>query len=148
MIVVTSAMRNFEVKDSEEVLKVFKALGFNESNVYNNHLVIAGQEKALTNDLIFLDGGKPVAVLNNDDFTYYNLEGEQIEFKADKQQQMYWFEYLQEKLLDDKQIAAIVEISCDKLRYADSYTVVVSKKEVCHSSTSEFILNTAKRLEK
>jgi hypothetical protein len=151
MDIVTSAMKNFKVKDVEEVLKVFKTLGYIESNIYNDCFVIAGQEKALVDDLVLVneETSKAVAVFVDDEEIYYNLEGKQIEVEpTDKYKHLYWFEYLQEKLLNNEQIAVITEISYEKLHYADSYTVIISKKGIYKNSTSAFISKTIEKIEK
>ena len=153
---VTSAGNEFKVKDKEEVLQVISSLGYEESEIYNdNSLFIGSYEKTIDDDNVIIEKStnKPVAVeVNseyyelNEDETETDLINDIINDNGSKYEIIVWHEYLQRKLLDNKQVAVITEAGNEKLRYAGSYTIIISKDGIFENSSQRFIQDTLTKL--
>lgn len=153
---VTSNNREFKVKDEQEVLSVFQELGYDESELYdNNSLFIGSYDKPIEDDIVIIDKAtnKAVAVLCEcgDNLSVLNEEFDEEEIEEnyedeEKYSQVLWYDYLQSKLLDDNQIAVITESGYEKLRFAGSYTCIISTKGIFHNSTQKFVSDTIEKL--
>lgn len=152
---VTSAERNFTVKDGKEFMAVFQALGFEESYTdKKNSVYIGGYERPIDDtDMVVLDKtGKAVAVQPFQD-EYLDLDGnnvdEELAKKFDNEDgytKLFWKQYIQNQLADDKQIAILEESGHEKLRYAVGYVAIISKYDIKEMSTGSFIYKTLKEM--
>lgn len=150
-----------KVKNPQEVVNVFQALGYEESYVQSNGDVFIGgynnplddSQGVITPALI---GEKRRVVVENYCDEYVDVEtGETLdsdifdnedgEFDHERFAYDTPFEYLQSQLLDGE-VFALSEGGWEKLRSAGGTAVVVSKDSIDWNSTYGFIEETIKKI--
>lgn len=152
-----ASMRTGKVKNPEEVVNVFLAVGYEETYAdKDGDVFIGGFDTPISDENIVIinsETNKVVAVADcyGD---YRDVEtGEEIEDIDEdrlnapdsifKSQEI--FDYLKEQLLDGE-VIAIVEAGWEKLRSVGATAVVISKQGIYWNSTYGFIEETIEKL--
>ena len=152
-----STQHSGKVKNPQEVVDVFQALGYEESYLPNNgEIFIGGYETPLDDSaIVFLDieSKKPIAVDRGDGYIISVETGEEITENDDfyenvddsKYESLDCMEYLQSQLLDGE-VFALVEAGWEKLRSVGGTAVVISKNSIDWNSTYGFIEDKVKQI--
>lgn len=126
----------FRVKNPNEVLDVFKSLGYENSyfDTNDNTICLASYEQCWDSEHVVIvkkDNMQVIGAVNNCDYDFLDLkeylEYKQADLTEDSVKIIPLYEYIQYQLLDKNSYFAVKEIGNEKLRYNVGFAEVITK---------------------
>lgn len=129
----------FRVKNPNEVLDVFKSLGYENSyfDTNDNTICLASYEQCWDSEHVVIvkkDNMQVIGAVNNCDYDFLDLkeylEDKQADLTENDVKTIPLYEYIQYQLLDKNSYFAVKETGNEKLRYNTGFADIITKNSI------------------